>query len=91
MTSRKRGAGSPLTLDAEAASAGDGEVPHASYEASMPPWARDALADFASASEGKGPAWRVDGGGPSVRLEWREASGRSDTATEPCGHGGFGE
>jgi DnaJ-domain-containing protein 1/ribonuclease HI len=78
--------GAPLTLDAAAAAAGDGEVPHVSYEASMPPWARDALADFASASEGKGPAWRVDGGGPSVRLEWREARGMSDAATASMAH-----
>ena len=50
-------------------------------EATLPAWARDMLADFASHSEGKGPAARAGSHGPTVRLEWREAAGMDAAAT----------
>ena len=45
----------------EVITSGDGDLPKLGYETSMPPEARDSMADFASRCEGKGPAWSVDG------------------------------
>ena len=61
-----------LQLDSEVAASGDATAPKTSYDTTMPPDGRDALADFASACEGKGRAWRAEGDA-AVRLEWREA------------------
>ena len=52
------------------------------YELTMTAAARDAVNDFASHCEGKGPAWRPEHAGPTVRLEWREAKGMSVAAAK---------
>ena len=63
------------------AASGDATAPKTSYDTTMPPDGRDALADFASACEGKGRAWRAEGdaavrgaagaAGPPSRPPWR--------------------
>ena len=78
--------GKPLTLAPAVARSGDARVAKLEYEVSMPPTARDEVADFASACEGKGLAWRASNDGPAVRLEWREARDMSTAATYAMAH-----
>ena len=52
----------------------------------MHPEARDAIADFASACEGKGAAWRPTEHGPAVRLDWQEAAAMSTVTSGSMAH-----
>ena len=65
---------------------GDMTAAKASYESTMQPASRDAIADFASKCEGKGQAWRPAPKGPAVRLEWGEAAAMSASNTRSMAH-----
>ena len=77
----------PLRLTpAEAAWEGDLGVAKAAYCMTLPPAARDAVADWAAQCEGWPEAARAETGGPALRLDWAEGRTMSARASRSVAH-----